>query len=284
MAVCTDFRYYPAFLLLMIPPFVPCSRVVLLVIASAVLTASGCTTEGPPPRYAPSADTTAWTATGSTVVERLDTLDFAVMDSAFTALPRLPLTRTLRTDVFTPNDSIRGQLHQTWQHRPGADPELLDETQTGTLPDRDLWGLAPQSEPGTLPGNIVRDAYPAEPPFLEARNQPAYRYGTRRDTLAPGIPVDRIEVVARDTEDGRRVAIPYARVDVLPGTETVVSTYVVRAEHALLYDEDSLFYIALQPGPEGQWLPHVMRFRARLAVPLRPVESVRTVTTFAPGP
>lgn len=275
--------YSSAHLLLMIPPFVPCSRVVLLVIASAFLAASGCTApDGAPSRYAPPADTSAWSATGSAVVERLDTLDFVVMDSAFAALPRLPLTRTLRTDVFTPNDSIRAQLHQTWRHRPGAAPELLDETQTGTLPDHDLWGLAPQSEPGTLPGNVVRDAYPDEPAFLEARNQPAYQYGMRRDTLAPNIPVDRIEVVARDTEDGRRMAIPYARIDVLPGTETVVSTYLVRAERTLLYDEDSLFYIALQPGPKGQWLPHITRFRARVDVPLRPVESVQTVTTFVP--
>ncbi|PEN06280.1 hypothetical protein CRI93_10690 [Longimonas halophila] len=272
----------------MIPSFVPCSRVVLLLVASALLAASvatsGCArTEGPPPRYAPTADTTAWTTTGDAVVSRLDSLDLALMDSAFAALPRVPLTRTTRTDAFTPADSLRGQLYQTWHHRPKAEPELLEETQTGTLPDRDLWGLVPRANAASLPENIVRDAYPDEPPFLEARNQPAYRYGMRRDTLAPGIPVDRIEVVARDTGDGRRMAIPYARVDVLPGTRSAVSTYVVRADRALLYDEDSLFYIALQPGPNGQWLPHIMRFRARLSVPLRPVESVQTVTTFASG-
>ncbi|WP_410337942.1 hypothetical protein [Longimonas sp.] len=266
----------------------PCSRVVLLFVASALLaalvTTSGCTsTDGPPPRYTPPTDTTAWTTTGDPVVSRLDSLDFALMDSAFAALPRVPLVRTTRTDAFTPSDSLRGQLRQTWQHRPGAEPELLDETQTGTLPDRDLWGLVPRADAEALPGNVVRDAYPDEPPFLEARNQPAYRYGMRRDTLAPGIPVDRIEVVARDTGDGRRMAIPYARVDVLPGTRSAVSTYVVRADRALLYDEDSLFYISLQPGRDGQWLPHIMRFRARLNVPLRPVESVQTVTTFAPG-
>jgi hypothetical protein len=244
---------------------------------------SGCTgTSGPPPRYAPPTDTTAWTTTGEAVVNRLDSLDLALMDSAFAALPRVPITRTTRTDAFTPTDSLRGQLYQTWMHRPEAEPELLEETQTGTLPNRDLWGLAPRADAASLPDNVVRDAYPEEPPFLEARNQPAYRYGMRRDTLAPGIPVDRMEVVARNTEDGRRMAIPYARIDVLPGTRSAVSTYVVRADRALLYNEDSLFYIALQQDPDGQWLPHIMRFRARLNVPLRPVESVQTATTFVP--
>lgn len=254
-----------------------------VLIAGTLVAASGCASEGAPPRYAPPADSTAWAVTGDTVMTRLAQISFAAVDSAFAALPRVPVTRTTRTDVFSATDSLRGQLRQIWAHRPGAEPALRSETQTGTLPDRDLWGLAPRTQAEALPENIIGSAYPDEPPFLEARNRSAYRYGMRRDTLAPGIAVDRLEVLARDTADGRRLAVPYARVDVLPGTNTVVSTYVVRAERALLYDEDSLFYVALQPGSEVAWLPHLLRFRARLAVPLRPVESVQLVTSFTPG-
>ncbi|MES3629039.1 MAG: hypothetical protein PPP56_02620 [Longimonas sp.] len=259
-------------------------RPVLLIAATLVafVGASGCSSDGAPPRYAPAADTTSWTSTGAPVIERLETLDFAVMDSAFAALPRLPLTRHTRTDIFTPDDSLRGRLRQTWAHRPDAAPELLDEERSGTVPDRDLWGLAPRADASALPQNVVRDAYPDTPSFLEARNQPAYHYGIRRDTLDSQIPVDRIEVVARDTDDGRNVPIPYARVDLLPGTSTVVSTYLVRAERALLYSEDSVFHIALQARPDGTWLPRDLRFRTRLTVPLREAESVQVATTLIP--
>ena len=246
-----------------------------------LLTTAGCQSElDPPPRFAPEADTTAWSETGDAVVERLEALDFALVDSAFAALPRHPLERIRRTDVFTPNGALRGQQTETWHHPLDASPTRVSHEEWGTLPERRLGGFAPEGDPSQLPQNRLRDAYPEDPPFLEARKRSAYHYGMRHDTLAPTLPVERIEIVARDTEDGRGLTLPYARVDVLPGTNKVVGTYVVRAERALLYEEDSFFVITLQPRPTGAWLPHTMRFRTRLTVPLRSPESVQSVTTL----
>ena len=247
----------------------------------ALLLTVGCQSElDPPPRFLPEADTTAWSETGDTVVEQLENLDFALIDSAFAALPRHPLERIRRTDVFTPDGALHGQQTETWHHPLDDSATQVDFEEWGTLPDRRLGGFAPEGDPSQLPQNRLRDAYPEDPPFLEARKRSAYHYGVHRDTIGRGLAVDRIEIVARDTEDGRGLTLPYARVDVLPGTNTVIGTYVVRAERALLYEEDSFFVITLQPRPTDAWLPHTMRFRTRLTVPLRSPESVQSVTTL----
>jgi hypothetical protein len=79
--------------------------------------------------------------------------------------------------------------------------------------------------------------------------------------------------------DGLNVRVVRQYVDV--DTNKLVGVYLERADLALLFREDSKFYVDLKPGPDGDFLPYNTRFETRIRMPFRGEYRIRTVSTFS---
>lgn len=139
----------------------------------------------------------------------------------------------------------------------------VDADRTETLLLRDLTHI---------PSHVLPD----DPPYLSARFHENYRYQLLRDTLFWERPTKVIDIRASDASQ----SITHARYFVDRPTSNIVAVSIERTENTLFFAEVSHFYVSLRPGPEQKWVPHHIRFVSRLRLPLHPVRTIRTATTF----
>lgn len=232
---------------------------------------TGCTNDSPPPeRFLASTDT-LFEATGEERQAALDALqdvERTALDTAFQRLERHAFTRYNRTEQFTPRNEMNAYVERTTRHGNDTSPEVLHADSAGTFQTGFLDRFFATDDVDLLPAELVDYAVPDEPAYLSEREQEAFRYRLRSDTLASGHPVDVVDVAAQPGEVGADQSIRYARVYVDPESREMVGFYIVHSDDGWLFNEDSRFFVTLRP-VDGTWLPHVTRFRAQVGVPLR---------------
>mgnify|MGYP006280850261 CR=1 FL=1 len=243
----------------------------------------GCQTERPTvPLLAPS-DTlfSANDAERSKALDRLEAMQQDTLRTAFSRLADFSFTRYVRTAQFAPDGrrTAFAERVDRYVRTDGLQRRTLRRDSTGTFSFDAFDQFAPtptDSLPRNLPSYLISD----EPAYIAPRTREAYRYRTYADTLMPGTPVHVVEVRAQPDERGHEVGIRHARLYIDPASQQLVGLYLVRAERAALFREDSRFFVSLRPGPDGGWLPFVTRFHARVDVPMRDPQEFRTVSTF----
>lgn len=130
-----------------------------------------------------------------------------------------------------------------------------------------------------LPPDLTRipsHVLPDDPPYLSARFHEDYRYRLLPDTLLWDRHTHVIDIWANDASQ----SITHARYFVDRQTNDIVAVSIERTENTLFFVEASRFYLSLRPGPGQTWVPHHMRFVSQLKLPLHPVRTIRTATTF----
>lgn len=216
----------------------------------------------------------------SAALETLQAIEYDSIQTAFARLDEHAFTRYVRTDQFAPSGRRTAFRERVERYENAASRTVLHRDSSGTFQFDTFDRFAPTAT-DSLPANLTEYVIQDDASYVEPRTQEAYRYRTYADTLAPATPVEVIEVRAQPDERGRDVSIRHVRLYLDPDSRQLVGLYLVRAEQAALFREDSRFFVSLRPAPESRgWVPHVTRFRARVSIPLRSPQAFRSVSAY----
>lgn len=213
------------------------------------------------------------------VVALLQSLRTEAIDTAFARLPTLAFTRRVRTEQVEAGRVLASRTRTLRYPGGRTAPTLLHRDSSGTF-DFGLLGWvaqpdARQDAAATLAPHIVPD----DPAYLSPRNQEAYTYRLLPDTALAGRAAQVIDVQARPDAQSD-LSIRHARFFVDRASGRLVAVRLARSKRAFLFDEDSRFFVRLQPGPEGQWVPHSTRYWTRLDLPLGTPRQFRTDASY----
>lgn len=256
----------------LVPSFVR-SFVAAIAVAIVVLASSGCRR---PVEDLP----------GAGLPDSLAAVVLGVRDDAFReAFPRLAgysHTRYTRTEQFDGDDylvAFRERVARIVREDDGARTELVSADSGGdfrfgffrrfvsnTLGDLDPVDLAPY---------VLSD----DPEYLRARNRARYEFRALPDTLLWDTQARVIEVRARP-ELGDGLNIRRVRYYVNRASNELVAMYLERIDLALLFREESRFYVHMRPVADSVLLPYNSRFDTRIRTPFRRDQRFRTVSTY----
>lgn len=191
------------------------------------------------------------------------------LTDAFATVSTYAHTRRFRTETRSHNQIAA--VGQTVRMHDAMPPSILALDTLGTVSSDMMENPLPRNLTH-IPSHVLPD----DPPYLSARFHENYRYRLLRDTLLWDRPTQVIDVRASDASQ----SITHARYFVDRQTSDIVALSVERTENTLFFVEASRFYVSLRPGPGLEWVPHHMRFVSQLRLPLHPVRTIRTTTTF----
>lgn len=250
-----------------------------------LLSALGCNSHSSPAAFYGATDTLFQSTAKerAAALEALQSMKQGPFKSAFARLPAYAFTRYVRTDQFAPGGQRTAFEERVARFHPDAGTlqhTLLRRDSAGSFEFDTFDRFAPTGTPDTVPTRLPRHLLPEDPPYLAPRTRERYRYRLFSDTLASGTAVQAVEVHVRPIEGSDAPSIRHARLYIEPESRNLVGIYFVRSDQAALFREDSRFFASLRPAPDSGWVPHVTRFRARVAVPLRTPQEFRTVSAY----
>ena len=213
----------------------------------------------------------------------LTNMQRAVFDSAYAALDTYSVTRRLRTERLADRDSVTATRTYTVRYPPApASGTVQARDSSGTFSDGGmLSGLTSAGRPTERPQNVSSQALSDPPPYVAPRTREAFRYALDTATRPDGTPVQVVRVQARSNGPGRDQGVRFARLTLLRDSHELIGLTVVRAERALLFQEDSRLTVRLHPAStSGPWVPALVEFRARVDVPFRAPRQFRTVSRY----
>jgi hypothetical protein len=130
------------------------------------------------------------------------------------------------------------------------------------------------------PVDLIPYVLPEDRAYDDPRSMDKYRFRFLADTLLWDRQARVIEIRARpELADGLNVRLVRQYVDIETGK--LVGVYLERIDLALLFREESAFYVDLRPGPGDEFLPYNTRFETRIRMPFRQAYKIRTVSTFS---
>ncbi|NNE71582.1 MAG: hypothetical protein HKN29_14630 [Rhodothermales bacterium] len=247
----------------------------LAVLLAAVLIGSGC--KAPSPEL----DTTEAGRVDS-VSTLLSGVDDTAFRAAFSGIDDYRYTRYTRTEQFDTDDYLVAYRESV--HRAGWDAGLRtisvqQEDSAGTFD----FGLFDRFTSSTLTGldpiDLVKYLLPEEPPYLQGRNREKYEWSFLPDTLLWDTQAKVIEVKARRLKgDGENIRKVRHYVD--RTTNELIAMYLERIDLALLFREESQFYVHMRRADDGTLVPHNTRFQTHIRTPFETDNKFRTVSTY----
>ena len=120
---------------------------------------------------------------------------------------------------------------------------------------------------------------PDDPVYLQDRHLSAYSFEAKRDTLMWDRQARVYQVEARATEgDGYNVRRVRYMIDAQ--TAELIAVELDRIDLALLYREESSFFLHVRPMSNGDHLPYTSRFYTSVWMPFRDIKRIGTVSTY----
>jgi len=129
-----------------------------------------------------------------------------------------------------------------------------------------------------MPEDLSQYVLPDEPVFLAPRGQELYVFRLRPDTLMWDRVARTVEIRARPGV-GDFQGIRLVRLYIDRATNYLIGAYLERMELALLFKEQSAFYLDIRP-IEDHWVPNNARFETLVGLPFSAPRHFRTVATF----
>lgn len=219
-------------------------------------------------------------------VDSVSTLLSGVSDEAFreafSAIDRYRYTRYSRTEQFDTDDylvAFRENVHSaTWDDGIRT-ISIQQEDSAGTF-DFGLFDRFTSSNLNDLdPVDLVEYLLPEDPPYLQGRNREKYEWSYLPDTLLWDTQAKVIEVKARPLSgDGENIRKVRHYVD--RTTNELIAMYLERIDLALLFREESQFYVHMRRASDGYLVPHNTRFQTHIKTPFKTDNKFRTVSTF----
>ncbi|PSQ98025.1 MAG: hypothetical protein BRD53_03020 [Bacteroidetes bacterium SW_7_64_58] len=257
-----------------------------LLLVGVAVGGAGCTSPAPQAgTYAPfgTVDTMATTEVArDSVLAVLAHMNRTAFDSAFAQLDAYAVTRHVRTEQLDTIGVATAFHERTLRYPPGTSDGIVQHADSaGSFREGGVFsGITPAQQPTARPADLAAQALADQPAYLAPRTQEAYRYALRRDTLLNDTPVFVVEAKVRRDERGEDQGIQYARLTIDRSSHELVGLTTVRASRILLFRENSQITIRLRSAPDGEWVPHLTRFRAVVDVPFRTPRQFRTVSAY----
>lgn len=225
-------------------------------------------------------------AARDSVVTILAGLDTTGIRSAFDRLEDLDYTRYIRTEQFDEEDYLVAYTEHVVRVGRDSDGEQAVEIQQADSGGAFDFGFFKRFVSANLesvdPVDLVPHVIPDDPDYLNPRMQDSYLFSERGDTLLWNRTARIIEVRARPGyADG--LSIRRARYYIEPETDRLLAMGLERIDLALLFREESSFFVHVHPvsvAGERPLLPWNTRFESTIRTPFRDAYTVRTVSTF----
>jgi len=204
------------------------------------------------------------------------------MRESYRKLREYNYTRYTRTEQRDIEEAIIAFEERTMRYEldEGLRYLYVDEADsTGTF-DFGLFNQFVSSNTGSNdPPDMSRFVLPREPAYKDPKNQEAYQYRIRRDTLMGDVAARVVDIRAvpefGDGQNIRRVRLFIDRRSL-----QLIGIYMERIDLAMLFREESQFYVDVHQSDEGDWLPNNTRFKTNIQVPFNPNQTFSTVSTF----
>ena len=257
-----------------------------LLLVGVAVGSAGCTSPAPQAgTYAPfgTVDTMATTEVArDSVLAVLTHMNRTAFDFAFAQLDAYAVTRHVRTEQLDTVGVATAFHERTLRYPPGTSDGIVQHADSaGSFREGGVFSsITPAQQPTARPADLAAQALADQPAYLAPRTQEAYRYALRRDTLLNDTPVFVVEAKVRRDERGEDQGIQYARLTIDRLSHELVGLTTVRTSRILLFRENSQITIRLRSAPDGEWVPHLTRFRAVVDVPFRTPRQFRTVSAY----
>lgn len=216
------------------------------------------------------------------VATMLDDVDDGAFRAAFERISAYAYTRYTRTEQFDTDDYLvayREVVQQSTMENGAREASVEAIDSAGTF-EFGLFKRFTSSNLGGLdPVDLVPYLLPEDPAYLQARNQEKYEWEVLSDTLLWDTQAKVIEVRARPLHgDGENLRVVRHYVD--RTTNELIAMYLERIDLALLFREESQFYVHMRRSPTGELVPHNTRFHTHIRTPFRTDNKFRTVSTY----
>lgn len=204
------------------------------------------------------------------------------LQGAFGRLDSYSYTRYIRTEQFDDEDYLLAYTEHVAGVRQLDGERLVDVQQAdsgGAFEFGFFKGFVSENVDTTDPVDMVPYVLPEDPGYLDPRHIDKYIFRELSDTLLWDRQARVIEARARpDLGDGLNVRRVRHYID--RGTDEIVAMSLERIDLALLFREESSFYVHVRPLNDGSGLPYNTRFESRIRTPFRGSYRVRTVSTY----
>lgn len=216
------------------------------------------------------------------LVEAIRTARHDAIEGAFGRLDDYAYRRYIRTEQFDDEDFLLAFREHVADFRleAGERRVMVQQADSGGAFEFGFFkGFVSENVDTTDPVNLVPFVLPEQPGYLDPRHIDKYAFRELADTLLWDRQARVIEARARpDYGDGLNVRRVRHFID--RGTGEIVAMSLERIDLALLFREESSFYVHVRPLPDGAGLPYNTRFESRIRTPFRGPYRVRTVSTY----
>ena len=212
----------------------------------------------------------------------LVTANDAVFRTAFSKLSSFNYTYYTRSEQFDNGDyliAFRERIVRKTTHNGNHSYVTLATDSAGTFDYGYFSHMVSETVNADNTADMVSFLLPKDPEYLSYRNRDAYMYRFLPDTLMWDTVARVVEIRAKPEEgDGQNVRRVRLYID--RGTRNLIGLYMERIDLAMLFREESRFYVHIRPSPTGDWVPYNTRFETRIRVPFRLPQIFRTVSTY----
>jgi hypothetical protein len=218
----------------------------------------------------------------------LESADASTFRRAFETLGQTSFRRYTRTEQLAPDETLIA--YQTYTVRrlgsAAADGEgsaryvRLDSTKAGTFDFGFFRHFVSASVEDPDTDDLTPLVLPEDPAYLEPRQRESYFFWMGPDTLLGDVQARQIRVRARpDDADGQNIR--RARIYVHPQTNRVLAASLERVDLAMLFREESAFFVHVRETPGGGAVPVNTRFRSLVRTPFRPPQIISTRSSYS---
>ncbi len=213
------------------------------------------------------------------IAQILRDIDVTAFRQSFENQRAYAFSRYRRTEQVSEEGLLAAFAEYTLEAEPGSAPVVTAADSAGAF-DFGLFSTFVSSTVSEIdPIDLSDYVLPDDPIYLQDRHLHAYSFESRRDTLMWDREARVYQVEALPGEgDGYNVRRVRYMVDAQ--TSQLLAVELSRIDLALLYREESSFFLHVRPMSNGDYLPYTSRFYTSVWMPFRDVKRIGTVSTY----
>ncbi len=209
--------------------------------------------------------------------------DQAPFRSAFSELSNYDFTRYIRTEQYDGEDFMVAYDEHIIEVSTQSGERLTHIEQADSAGNFEFGffkSFVSENVEEVDPNDLVPFVLPDDVGYLNPRDRDKYSYKLLPDTLLWDRQAQVVEVRAKpELADGLNVRRVRHYID--RATNELMAVYLERIDLAMLFREESQFYVHVRPNNRGKLLPYNTRFQTLIMTPFRDANKIRTVSTYS---
>jgi len=209
--------------------------------------------------------------------------DQAPFRSAFSRLANYDFTRYIRTEQYDGDDFMVAYDEHIIEVSTKSGERMTRIEQADSAGNFEFGffkSFVSENVKEVDPNDLVPFVLPDDVGYLNPRDRDKYSYKLLSDTLLWDRQAQVVEVRAKpELADGLNVRRVRHYID--RATNELMAVYLERIDLAMLFREESQFYVHVRPNNRGKLLPYNTRFQTLIMTPFRDANKIRTVSTYS---